>query len=215
MNTSFLQFSVEIIFLSIIFLHLAKKNIWAVIAYGVQSLAIVAVLANYYFATGNVSLLIIALLAIIIKVILAPAFFIRLIKKHNLKFLVSTYLNTPLTLLVLAALTALAYSNKFSPITNIIPENHALLSLALGAMLLSLFLIVNRKGALSQIIGILSLENSLVAFAIFAGREQSLGLQIGIIFDIFVWLIIATVFVSMIFSYFGSLDVTSMKHLKD
>lgn len=215
MNTSFLQFSVEVIFLSIVFLHLAKKNIWAALAYGVQSLAIVAVLAGYYFATGNISLLIIALLTIIIKVILAPIFFIRLIQKHELKFLVSTYLNTPLTLLFLAALTALAYSNKFSTLTNIIPENHVLLSLALGAMLLSLFLIVNRKGALSQIIGILSLENSLVAFAIFAGREQSLGLQIGIIFDIFVWLVIATVFVSMIFRYFGSLDVTSMKHLKD
>lgn len=196
-------------------MHLAKKNIWAAVAYGIQSLAIVAVLLNYYFATGNNSLLIIALLAIIIKVILAPAFFIRLINKHDLKFLVSNYLNTPLTLLVLAILTAAAYSNKFSPLTNIIPENHALLSLSLGAMLLALFLIVNRKGALSQIIGILSLENSLVAFAIFAGREQSLGLQIGIIFDIFVWLIIATVFVSMIYQYFSSLDVSAMKHLKD
>jgi len=68
---------------------------------------------------------------------------------------------------------------------------------------------------LSQIIGILSLENTIVAFTIFAGLEQSASLQIGIIFDIFVWLIIATVFVSMIYKHFGSLDVTSMKTLKD
>ena len=82
-------------------------------------------------------------------------------------------------------------------------------------MFLSLFLIINRKSALSQIVGILSLENSIVAFAIFAGLEQSLSLQIGILFDISVWLIIATVFMSMMYTHFGSLDVTDMKKLKD
>ena len=82
-------------------------------------------------------------------------------------------------------------------------------------MLLSIFLTINRKSALSQIIGILSLENSIVAFAIFAGLEQSPSLQIGILFDISIWLTIATAFISMIYAHFGSLDITSMKNLTD
>ena len=68
---------------------------------------------------------------------------------------------------------------------------------------------------MSQIIGILSLENGIVAFALFSGLEQSPALQIGIMFDLLVWVIIAAVFISMIYKQFGSLDVTELKHLKE
>ncbi len=64
-------------------------------------------------------------------------------------------------------------------------------------------------------IGILSLENGIVCFATFAGLEQTPGLQLGVIFDIFVWVIIATVFISMIYRHFGSLDVSAMRTLKE
>lgn len=215
MNIVVLQFLLQIIFLTIVFLHLSKKNLDAVVAYAIQSFAIVVLLLNSFFETANTSLLLIALLVFVVKVILAPGFFTKLIKKNGLILSASTYLSTPLTLAVLAILTAMAHSYTFLPITNIVPANEALLSLALSMMFLSLFLIVNRKSALSQIIGILSLENSIVAFAIFAGLEQSLTLQVGILFDISVWLIIATMFVSMIYQHFGSLDVTGMKKLKD
>jgi len=211
----FPEILLTIFFLTVVFLHVAKKNAGMATAYSIQSGAIAGILFSSFFQTGNISLLFIALLIVIVKVILAPMFFIKLIKKHELTFSVSSYLNTPLTLIIIAGLTAMANSEKFAPLTGIIPANQTFLSFALSAMFLSLFLIINHKGALSQIVGMLSLENSIVAFAIFAGLEQSLGLQIGIIFNIFVWLIIATVFMSMIYEHFGTLDVTSMKKLQD
>ena len=152
---------------------------------------------------------------LIVKVILAPLFFIRLIKKDALAFSVSTYLNTPLTIISIAILTFIAHYQKFSPLTNIVPANQDSLSLALSAMFLSLLLIINRKGALSQILGVLSLENSIVAFVIFAGLEQNPALQIGIIFNIGIWILIATIFMSMILKHFGTLNVSSMNNLKD
>lgn len=215
MNILFSQSLLQIFFLTIVFLHISKNNFGAVSAYGVQSLVIVILLFKSFFETGNASLLFITLFVLILKVILAPRFFVRLLKKNKLTFSASTYLNIPITLIILAALTAIAHSNRFAPLTNIVPANKILLSLALSAMFLSLFLIINRKSALSQIIGILSLENSIVVFAIFAGLEQSFGLQIGILFDISIWLAIATVFMSMIYAHFGSLDITDMKKLKD
>src|SRR3989344_2537285 len=215
MNMLTLQFFLGVVFGTIIFLHLTKKNFGVALAYALQSLAITAILLGSFFETGNISLLFIALLVFIVKVISAPLFFIKLIQKHRLLFSVSTYLNIPLTLIIIAILSFVANSHKLAPLTGIIPANHTLLSLALSSMFLSLFLIINRKGALSQIMGIFSFENSIVAFTIFAGLEQSLALQLGIIFNIFIWLIIATVFMSMIYKHFGSLDITSMKHLKD
>lgn len=209
------QILVEIVFGTIIFLHIAKKNFGASLAYGFQSLAITALLLKSFLETGSMALLFIALLLFIVKVIIAPWYFIKLIRKHNLTFSVSTYLNTPSTLIVIVILTFIAHSSKFTPLSSLALANQSLLLLPLSSMFVSLFLIINRKGALSQIIGILSLENSIVAFAFFAKLEQSLMFQIGIIFDFFVWLIIATVFVSMIYKHFGTLDTTLIKNLKD
>lgn len=215
MTILFLQFLLGTVFLTTIFLHLTKKNFGSVIAYSIQSLAITLVLVNSFFETHNTLLVLVILATLVVKVVLAPVFFTRLIKKSKLTFLVSTYLSVPLTLIILVAVTAVAHSHRFLPLTNIIPANHVLLSLALSAIFVSLVLVVNRKDAISQAIGVLSLENSIVAFAIFAGLEQSPVLQVGILFDIFVWLVIAVVFLSMIYKHFGSLDVTHMEHLKD
>lgn len=214
-NIWFPQFLLAIFFLTIVLLHLSRKSIGAVRFYSLQSLSISAILFYFFLETGNLSLLFVSLITLFVKVILASLFFFKLIKKHGFKFSVSTYLNTPLTLIVIFALTALAHSSKFALLIAIIPAHQTALSLALSAIFLSLFLIINRKGAQSQVIGILSLENCIVAFAVFAGLEQSLILQIGIIFDILIWLVISTIFISMIYKHFGTLNVTSMSNLKE
>jgi len=192
-----------------------KKNFSAVYAYALQSLVVVIILLNSFFETKDLWMLLVIFVMLIVKVIVAPKFFISLIKKYALSFSVSTYLNTPITLIVIAVLIFIAHSHKFVPLTSIVPDHQMLLSLALSSMFLSLFLIVNRKGALSQIIGILSFENSIVLFAVFAELEQSASLQLGIIFNIFIWIMIASIFISMLYKHFGTLNVSSMKKLKD
>ncbi|MFA6161533.1 MAG: hypothetical protein WCT54_00640 [Patescibacteria group bacterium] len=215
MLTTFSQIFLALFFFTIVLLHLVRKNSSIAALYGIQSLVIVILLVGTYFETGDGWSLLIALLTLVVKVILAPAFIFRLLKKHDLKFLVSSYVNVPLTLVIVTMLTAVAHSNLFAPLVQIIPANQQLLSLALSALFISLFLIANRKGALSQIVGILSLENSIVAFALFAGLEQLPILQVGILFDISIWIAIATVFMSMLYRHFGSLDVSEMKNLTE
>src|ERR1035437_3809654 len=147
MNILTLRFLLEMVFGTIVFLHITKKNFGAALAYGLQSLAITLILFSSFIETSNLSLLFIALIVLIVKVILAPVFFIKLIQRHELKFSVSTYLNMPLTLIIIAILTFVAHSYKFAPLTGILPANQALLSLSFSSMLLSLFLLINRKGA--------------------------------------------------------------------
>ena len=216
MNNSFFQFTaITAVFLSAVLLHITKRNLTAVFLYFIQSLAVAALLFQPLFENFSMIVLLMAGLTLAIKAVVAPLFFSKLIKRHQLKFSASTYLNTPLTLIVIAALAALTNSRIFSHIASIDPDNKKILALAIAVILVSFFLIINRKGAVSQIIGILSLENGIVAFALFSGLEQSPALQIGVIFDLFVWVIIAAVFISMIYKQFGSLDVTELKHLKE
>lgn len=215
MTLSTLQFLLAIQFLTVIFLHLTKKNISASFTYSLQSVMVALFFLNSFFETGNYYLILVVIITIIVKVIIAPLFFNRLIKKHALAFNVSTYLNIPLTIVIIASLTFIAHLDTFNPLTNIVPTHHELLAIALSSLFLSLFLIVNRKGALSQILGVLSLENSIVSFIIFAGLEKSPGLQIGVLFNILIWIIVSTIFTSLMYRHFGSLNVTDMKNLID
>ena len=215
MDIFFNQLLPATFFLTTIYFHLARKNFGIAIGYGIQSLAIALILLGSFFDTRSLTLLFIIILLVTFKVIIAPKFFIGLVKKHEVKFSSSAYLNLPLSLIVISVLIAVVHSRVFLPLASLVPAHSELVLLAIAGMLVSLFLVINRKGALSPIVGVRSLENSLVTFAFFSGLEQSTALQVGIMFDIAVWFVIATVFVSMIYKHFGTLDITEMKQLRD
>jgi hydrogenase-4 component E len=204
-----------VIFASVIFMHLAKQSYSVVALYILQSLMLVLLLISSSLGETSVSLILAIAVIFAVKVVIAPRYFFGLIKEHQLKFSVSTYLSSPATLVVLALLTGVTYSHLFEPLAMLSRYGGSTLLLAVASMFISIFLIINRRGALSQMIGILSLENGIVSFASLAGLEQTPGLQIGIMFDIGVWILIATIFVSMIYRQFGSLDVASMQQLKE
>jgi hydrogenase-4 component E len=210
-----LLFMQIVIFSTAVFMHLTKKNASAIRLYIVQSTAVSLLLLLP--AVGESSKLLIVAIAstIAVKLFIAPYFFFSLIRRNRLTFSVSTYFNTPISLLVIAILVALTRTEVFRPLAYLAPEGVNLLLLNVATIMISLFLSINRKGALSQMLGILSLENGIVSFAVSAGLEQNPGLQLGITFNILIWIVIATVFISMMFRQFGSLDVTTMKKLTE
>jgi hydrogenase-4 component E len=204
------------VFAAVVFQHLSRKNASAIGLYVAQSAAITGLLLIASFEHLTVLLAVALLATIAVKLLIAPYFFFRLVRRHRLKFSVSTYLNTPLSLLVIAALVALVRTASFQPLVGLAPTAQSLpLATSIATILISLFLMINRKGVLSQMLGILSLENGIVAFALFSGLEQNPALQLGITFNILIWIIIASVFAAMIFRRFGSLDVTTMKKLTE
>ncbi len=218
MNSNFAQilfFLEAMIFSAVIFMHLSKKSSSVVNLYMLQSLAISVLLFSSILEKPSFLLIFAVGITFVVKTIVAPHFFHKLISKNHIRFSASTYLNAPLTLIVVAVLTAFSYSHLFHPLTVIFSQNANAILLAVATMLSSIFLLINRKGAMSQAIGILSLENAIVSFTFLAGLEQSPALQLGIIFDILAWIFIAGTVAMMIFRHIDSFDVSSMKHLKE
>lgn len=209
-----MQILILIVFLTTVFLNSVKRNLTVIALYATQSLAVAALLLVSFFEHRSGLLLLVIFLTLAVKSIAAPLFFIKLVKKHQLIFSMKTYLNMPFTLLSIAILTVVAHSDIFSSLTAIMAGNKNMIALSIAVMLISFFLIINRKSVISQIMGILSLENGIVCFGIFSGLEQAPGLQIGIIFNIFIWISIATMFASVLYSQFGTHDTTEMKLLK-
>jgi len=214
-SNSFLSLLVPFVFLTVVILHLAKKSSTAIYVYMMQSIAVVLTLI--LLSIDSISpLLIIALVASIgVKVIAAPYFFLGLVKKYNLTFLAETVYSIPVTLLILTGLVAFTRMTIFGELARLSPANADMIVLSLATILISIFLIVNRRGAGSQMIGILSLENTIVLFALLAGLEQNSAFQLGITTNIFIWVIIATVFATVMMRHFHSLDTTAMKKLTD
>lgn len=202
-----------IAFLATIGLNMVKTNRNLIRLYIIQSLVVTAFLFLLAGAEANRGLLVVALLTLCVKVIVAPLFFTRLVRRYGSRFTVNNYLSTPLTLIALMALVLFSYSQVFEPLALLVPEAFGVLPLNLALILLSIFMLINRRGAFSQMIGVLSLENSIVLFASFIGIRQTVALEMGIIFDIVIWMIIAQVFISMIYRQFGTLNVTKMKRL--
>lgn len=208
-----LFFLEAVIFTSVVFLHLVKRGSTGIFLYIAQStvIALLLIISSFEKSSFLLGIAIIATLAV--KIVVAPYFFFSLLKKHHVTFLVGTYFNVPITLVCITALTALTRADIFKQFSLLSLLGKDFLLIPLATILISIFLIINSRGALSQMFGILSLENGIVSFALFAGLEQNPGLQLGITINILIWIIMASMLASMIFKQYGSLDVSAMKRL--
>ena len=207
-------FSLDLlVFLTTIGFHMVKTNRNLIRLYLIQSLIVSLFLLGLGMTEGDRGVVLVALLTLLIKAVIAPLFFARLVQRYGTRFTVNNYLSMPVTLIVLMALVLFAYSRVFLPLSALVPEALGLFPLNLATILISIFMLINRRGAFSQMIGILSLENSILLLGAFIGIKQPVPLEMGIIFDIVIWMIIAQVFISMIYKQFGSLNVTQMKRL--
>ena len=200
---------------STIVLHFSKKNLFSLFLYFIQSLSLVILLSlsgleNY----SNLLALAIAS-TIILKIVIIPYLFFNSINKYGLKISAGEHLGEPLTIVFLFLLGAVSFSgfsNGLYALNALRPE---FLVLSFWSILASVFLVVNKKGVISQVLGILSLENNIVSFALFSGLEQSASLQLGITFNILIWVVVAVLFISMIYRQFGSLDTERMRGLTE
>lgn len=209
-----LYFSLDLIaFLATMAMHLVKTHRSLIRLYFVQSLVVTSFLFWIGLSEGDRGLVLVAALTLFIKAGVAPIFFSRLIRRYGTRFTANNYLSTPMTLVVLMGLVLFSYSQVFLPLGILVPEAFGVLPLALAIILVSIFILINRRGAFSQVIGILSLENSILLLGSFIGIRQPAALEMGIIFDIVIWMIIAQIFISMIYRQFGSLNVDKMKRL--
>lgn len=204
-----------VVYLLALTMNLVRKNTTMLFLYAVQSFACAGALIVLAYAEGNAGLLLSGILTLLVKGLMAPAFLSSMIRKYSSHFSAASYLSIPLTLIMLAATTVFAYA-FVSPALGHYAASSGI-PLLLGAVFASLFLMINRRGVLGQIVAILALENAIVLLAAFLGLQHSFALEFAIAFDIAAWTAIATVFLGMMHRQFGQADtdVRMMSHLTE
>src|SRR2546426_294461 len=86
--------------------------------------------------------------------------------------------------------------------------------LAMGLVLVSLFVIISRKKALTQVIGFLMLENGLALLAVLGTYGIPLIVELGVFLDVLMGFLVMQVFVYHIHGTFESIDVDQLNQLK-
>jgi hydrogenase-4 component E len=165
--------------------------------------------------TGQTHLYWSAALTLSLKVLLLPWILHRLIQRLNVRRDAETLINIPTTMLVGIVLVILAF-NLALPIAQVAGTvTRSTLGIALACVLLSFLMMITRSKAVPQVIGFLSMENSLFFAATGAVYGMPMVVEFGIALDVLVGVLILGVFFFQIRQRFDSLDTRHFEKLKE
>jgi hydrogenase-4 component E len=203
------------LFLVMSFLLIIRNSLAAQVRMFAAQSAVLTVLAAVvaYFG-GNRELFGVAIVFAIIKVFVIPNVLTRAVAKIGIQRRVAPYLNTSMTLGICGGLVVLSFY-VMAPVTasNALPTAEGI-PLAFAGVLIGLFTTVNRRRALTQILGFLMLENSIFMIALLATYGVPLIVEVGVFLDVLVAVLILEVFINRIKENFDSIDVEHMRALK-
>ena len=160
-----------------------------------------------------------AVLMLLVKVILLPVVFERLVSRIEIRQEIEPLVNAPISVIVAGLLTLLAYvvaESLHRPDEPMGPASlgHNTLAVAIALFLIGFFMMVNRRKALTQVLALLSLENGIFLAAISLTYGMPMIVEIGIFFDVLVGAMVLAILVFRIRETFDSMDVSRLSRLK-
>jgi hydrogenase-4 component E len=156
-----------------------------------------------------------AALTLVVKVILVPILFERLLERMEIRREIEPIVNAPLSVLISGGLTLVGYvvaESFYRPGTPGL--GHNALAVAISLFLIGFFTMINRRKALSQVLALLSLENGLFLAAISLTYGMPLIVELGVLFDVLVAAMVLAILVYRIRETVESMDVSRLRRLR-
>lgn len=167
------------------------------------------------YLTAQHHLYVSAAATLLLKVLLLPFLLHRLTHRLQVRWDVEPLLNTPLTMLAGILLVVFAF-NLATPIAALAESiARSTLGIALASVLLSFLMMITRNKAVPQVIGFLSMENSLLFAATAATNGMPMLVELGIALDVLMGFVILGIFMFQIREQFDSLDIHHLERLKE
>ena len=175
-------------------------------------LAAIAAVVAYFHHAGHVYF--IALLTLVGKVIFLPWLLKRLVDRIKIDQEIEPLLKVPASMLVCGGLTLLGYAVA-RPFTSAARLGNNTLAIALTLLLTGLFLMINRRKALTQVLALLTVENGVMLAAVaLTTYGMPLVVELGIFFDVMVAVMVLGILVYRIRETFASMDTSKLNQLK-
>ncbi len=188
-------------------------------AFGVQSFLLAAIAATIAYFNHAPQIYIVAALTLVFKAIFLPLVLERLVQRIEIRQEIEPFVNVPISVIVSGLLTLLAYVvaesfHRPEETTGPASLGHNTLAVAIALFLIGFFMMVNRRKALTQVLGLLCLENGLFLAAISLTYGMPLLIELGITFDLLVAVMVLGILVYRIRETFDSMDVSKLSRLR-
>jgi len=192
-----------------------RKHVPAYIsAYRLQVWLLAGVTATVGYFAPDWRLFAVAFVLVVLKAIAIPALLRTMLRRFGAQPEVRPYVNTETSLLVAGLLVLFAYvlARPWMAVTDL-PTRDAL-PIAMGLLFVSLFVIVSRRKAITQVIGFLMLENAIALLAAVGTYGVPLLVELGVFLDALMGFLVMQIFVYQIHETFDTIDVEQLTRLR-
>jgi len=155
-----------------------------------------------------------ALLTVIVKAGVIPFILAKVVSKIGICREVKSYVNIKMSFVICAGLVVIAYFATGKIITADSGIASAALPAAISMILIGLFVMITRKLAVMQIIGLIIMENGLFLVGVGTTNGMPLVVELGIFLDILVGVLITGILAFRINRTFDTIDTENLKNLR-
>ena len=172
---------------------------------------ITAVVARF---TDSPELYVVAAAFFVLKGVVMPALLRTTVERVGVMPEIRAYVNTGTSLVAGGLLTMFAYivTRPWMGVTRV--PTKAALPIAMALLFVSLFIIVSRRKAITQVIGFLMLENAIALLAVAGTYGVPLLVELGVFLDALMGYLVMQIFLYDIHETFETLDVRQLDRLK-
>jgi hydrogenase-4 component E len=156
----------------------------------------------------------VAILLVGLKGIAMPAVLHTMDRRFGHQRELRSYVNPEIALLIAGVLVLFAYvlARPWMEVTTL--PTRAGLPLAMALLFISLLVMVNRKKAITQVIGFLMLENAIALLTVVGTYGVPLLVELGVFLDALMGFLVMQIFMYQIHETFETIDVDQLTRLK-
>ena len=205
--------SAVLLFATVLMMASAKRISTCIFLFGAQSAVMAAQILAVAFAGKSIEAFAVAALVIVVKVIAIPFALFRIVRDLKAPQDVIASTTAAQSVFIMAGLILLSFF-AVAPYAKTLRVDEDMLAAAIALLLTGAFLMVSRKKALMQVIGLLVLENGIFLAALTTTFGMPLVIEIGIFFDLLMGVFVMGLFVFRIRDTFEHLDVSKLRRLR-
>ncbi|MDX9714705.1 MAG: hypothetical protein RBT37_04665 [Dissulfurispiraceae bacterium] len=201
------------ILLSTIAMNTLRRVESCVKAYRINSLLLSLLIFATAFSVGDMHLYIAGILTLLSKAIIIPMFLVRTIRQMKVTHEVQPYISNGFSLLISGILVSIVYASLTEGIF-VTGFSKNVLQISVAVIMIGLFIMITRKKAITQVIGLLVMENGLflAGFALTFGMPTII--ELGILIDMLMVVLILGIFAIQIKKVFASSNLDKLTTLK-
>jgi hydrogenase-4 component E len=205
--------SAVFLFITVLLIAAAKRTNRCIKLFAIQCAVITAQIAALAFIRHSAEAFVVAAVVFVVKVVAIPYALLRISRQLKVTPAVVVATTPVQSVFIVAGLMLLAFA-VVQPYARAFALDSEMLAAATAIILTGGFLMVSRKKALMQVIGLLVLENGIFLAALTTTFGMPFVIEMGIFFDLLVCVLLMGIFVFRIRETFEHVDVSRLRRLK-